>query len=83
MNAGAWGQVFNIGSTQEVSILDLAQKVIDLSKSDSTVRLISYDEAYAKGFEDMLRRKPCVDKLSAAIGFRPMTSLDTIVSRML
>jgi len=83
MRASAWGQVFNIGSTQEVSIIDLARKVIELARSNSTIRLIPYEEAYAKGFEDMLRRKPCTDKLLAAIGFQPKTSLEAIISRML
>ena len=77
MREGAWGQVFNIGSTQEVSIIDLARKVIEMAGSNSTIRLIPYEEAYAKGFEDMLRRKPCTDKLLAAIGFQPKTSLET------
>ena len=83
MRASAWGQVFNIGSTQEVSIIDLARKVIEMAGSNSTIRLIPYEEAYAKGFEDMLRRKPCTDKLLAAIGFQPKTSLEAIISRML
>jgi len=71
----ARGQVFNIGSTEEISILDLAKLVIATLASKSRIELIPYDQAYAPGFEDMRRRKPRVEKLAAAIGFRPATPL--------
>jgi len=69
------GEVFNIGSTEEISILDLAKLVIATLGSQSKIELIPYDQAYAPGFEDMRRRKPSVEKLCTATGFRPSTTL--------
>ena len=73
------GGVFNIGSTDEVTILALAKRVIELTGSASEIELVPYDEAYDYGFEDMQRRKPVVDKLEAFTGFRPATPLDEII----
>lgn len=75
----ARGEIFNIGSTEEISILDLARKVIETLGSNSTIEHISYDQAYVPGFEDMRRRKPVVDKLFNATGFKPGTSLLDII----
>jgi UDP-glucose 4-epimerase len=75
----ARGEVFNIGSTEEISILDLAHKVIETLDSSSPIEFISYDQAYVPGFEDMRRRKPVVDKLDRITGFRPRTSLQDII----
>ena len=61
--AAARGQVFNVGNTEEISILELAHKVVAILKSSSPVEFISYHEAYAPGFDDMRRRKPVIDKL--------------------
>jgi UDP-glucose 4-epimerase len=77
----ARGQVFNIGGTEEISIHDLARQVVDILGSSSAIQFISYNQAYAPGFEDMRRRKPVVDKLLKATGFRPSTSLRTIIER--
>jgi UDP-glucose 4-epimerase len=77
----ARGQVFNIGSTEEVTVLDLAERVIRTLKSSSPIQFASYDEAYAKGFQDMQRRKPIVEKLARWTGFRPMTTLQEIIER--
>ncbi|HWD94654.1 MAG TPA: NAD-dependent epimerase/dehydratase family protein [Verrucomicrobiae bacterium] len=75
----ARGEVFNIGSTEEISIVELAKLVVSTLGSKSPIELIPYDQAYAPGFEDMRRRKPSVEKLAAAVGFRPATPLrDTI-----
>jgi UDP-glucose 4-epimerase len=71
----ARGQVFNIGSTEEISILELAKLIVATLGSKSSIELIPYDQAYAPGFEDMRRRKPRIDKLAAAVGFRPATTL--------
>jgi UDP-glucose 4-epimerase len=71
----ARGQVFNIGSTEEISIFELAKLVIATLDSKSKIELIPYDQAYAPGFEDMRRRKPSVEKLATATGFRPSTTL--------
>jgi UDP-glucose 4-epimerase len=75
----ARGQVFNVGSTEEIAIRDLAAKVIEALGSRSTIELIPYAKAYEPGFDDMSRRKPVVDKLAATVGFRPATSLQRII----
>ncbi len=75
----ARGQVFNVGSTEEISILALAQKVIRLLNSASTIEFVPYGEAYAPGFDDMRRRKPVIEKLERIAGFRPGHSLDEII----
>lgn len=77
----AAGQIFNIGSTEEITIRELAQRVIETLGSKSTIELLPYDKAYAPGFDDMRRRKPMVEKLERAIGFRPQTSLREIIQR--
>jgi UDP-glucose 4-epimerase len=71
----ARGEVFNIGSTEEISILELAKLIIATLGSKSKIEFIPYDQAYAPGFEDMRRRKPSVEKLAAITGFRPATTL--------
>jgi UDP-glucose 4-epimerase len=75
----AQGGVFNVGGTEEISILNLARQVIEILGSKSKIEFISYGEAYAPGFEDMRRRKPVVDKLRKAVHFRPSTPLRTII----
>jgi len=75
----ATGQVFNIGSTEEVSIHELAKRVQALSGSRSELRRVPYDEAYAKGFEDMRRRVPSIDKIRQLIGWQPTKNLDEIL----
>jgi len=77
--ARAMGQIYNIGSTEEVTILELARRVRQLTESRSELRLIPYDEAYAKGFEDMRRRVPSIDKIYQLMGWRPTKSLDQIL----
>lgn len=75
----AWGQVFNVGTTTEVSMLNLARLVRDTAGSSSEIRLVPYDEAYPPGFEDMMRRVPDVSRLERTTGFKPMTPLEQIV----
>ncbi len=77
----ARGHIFNIGGTEEVTILELAQRVIQTLGSKSKVEFIPYSEAYAPGFDDMRRRKPVVEKLAKTTGFRPQTSLAEIIRR--
>jgi UDP-glucose 4-epimerase len=77
--AAARGQVFNVGSTEEISMRDLAGKVIETLGSKSAVEFVPYSEAYEPGFDDMRRRKPVVEKLAATVGFRPRTGLQTII----
>jgi len=75
----ARAQVFNIGSTEEISIRDLAELTIQVLTSKSSIELIPYSKAYEPGFDDMRRRKPVVDKLAATVGFRPATPLREII----
>lgn len=77
----ARGQIFNIGSTEEVTIRELAQQVITTLGAKSAIELVPYDQAYAPGFDDMRRRKPLVEKLERTVGFRPQTSLPEIIRR--
>jgi len=72
----AVGQVFNVGATEEITILDLARRVVDITGSPSEIVCIPYDQAYAPGFEDMQRRVPCIDKINALIGYVPRHTLD-------
>lgn len=72
----AVGQVFNIGGTNEISIKELAQKIIQITNSKSTVKLIPYDEAYAPGFEDMQRRLPDTTKIQKLIAWKPGIPLE-------
>lgn len=75
----AVGEVFNIGSSEEVSITHLAERILALTASESKIVYIPYREAYAEGFEDMPRRVPDTSKAGALIGFRARTSLDGIL----
>src|ERR1043166_19794 len=77
---GARGQIFNVGATEEISIHALAEKVIQTLGSKSAIELIPYEKAYAPGFEDMRRRRPIIEKLEKAVGFRPATSLQRLIS---
>lgn len=75
----AYGEVFNIGNNGEISILDLAQKVIQQAGSESKVQLVPYAEAYGAGFEDMPRRVPDLSKIGAVLGWKPMIELPQIL----
>jgi len=77
-----WGQVFNIGSNEEVTIMHLAERVRAAAGSDSEIELVSYDDAFEAGFEDMARRVPDLTKIGEAIGWRPTRGLDQIVSEV-
>jgi UDP-glucose 4-epimerase len=76
---GIAGGVFNVGSTDEISIHDLARKVIEVTGSASAVELIPYDEAYSEGFEDMYRRIPDITKVGALLGWAPERTLEQII----
>jgi UDP-glucose 4-epimerase len=79
----AVGQVFNIGSNEEVSILEVAGRVKELTNSKSEIVFMPYDEAYEEGFEDMPRRVPDISKVSALVGFRPTEKLDGILQKVI
>jgi UDP-glucose 4-epimerase len=76
----AIGEAFNIGNNQEVTIEDLAKKVIEQTGSSSTIQQIAYEAAYSAGFEDMQRRVPEISKAKALIGWAPTLSLAEIIS---
>ena len=75
----AVGDVFNLGSQEEVTIEEVAQLVIRLTKSPSQIVYVPYEEAYEEGFEDMPRRVPDISKLHALIGFQPTMRLEEII----
>ena len=75
----ARGEIFNIGGTEEVSILELAKLVVTTLESPSPIELIPYDQAYKPGFDDMRRRKPLVAKLEKFVGYKPQTTLREII----
>lgn len=78
----AEGDVFNIGSTEEVSIVGLAQRIIERTGSTSQIIKIPYEEAYEKGFEDMRRRVPDTSKIRALIGWEPSRDLNQIIDEV-
>ena len=76
----AYGEVINLGSQEECSILELAERVIEVTGSSSETTLIPYSEAYEEGFEDMHRRVPDISKITAMIGWQPTRVLDEIIA---
>jgi UDP-glucose 4-epimerase len=75
----AVGEVFNIGSSDEITIMDLAERVREACESDSEIRLVPYEEAYEAGFEDMRRRVPDIGKINELLGWRPTRTLEQIL----
>jgi len=75
----AHGEVFNIGSQEEISIMALAERIREMIDSDSEIQLVPYEEAYEAGFEDMPRRYPDITKIGSALGWAPTRSLDEIL----
>jgi len=74
--SSAAGSVYNIGSTEEISIEELADRIIDLTSSKSKKQFISYEEAYGKPIDDMMRRVPNLQRIKQTIGWKPKTTLD-------
>ncbi len=73
------GDYFNVGGIGETTIKELATKIIERTKSTSSLRFIQYSEAYPAGFEDMQRRVPDISKIKKAIDWEPQHSLDSII----
>ena len=76
----AYGSVFNVGSQEEISIKSLAERVIEMTHSQSTIRMVPYSQAYPPGFEDMERRMPDLARLHKLTGYTPKYSLDQILA---
>jgi UDP-glucose 4-epimerase len=76
----ARGGIFNVGSGEEISITRLAETVIEILRSPSSIEYIPYDKAYAPGFQDMMRRRPVVEKLKRYVSFLPATPLPEIIA---
>jgi nucleoside-diphosphate-sugar epimerase len=74
------GEIFNVGSTERVTIVELAERVLAATGSHSELAYLSYDEVYGQGIEDMIHRQPSIEKVSAAIGWAPNRSLDEILA---
>jgi UDP-glucose 4-epimerase len=75
----AIGQVFNLGNDEEISIMNLARRVIAVCKSSSSIENISYDQVFGQGFDDMRKRVPRLDKIRSVIDFRPKFNLEQII----
>jgi UDP-glucose 4-epimerase len=78
-SSAATGKVFNVGTVEEITISDLADRVIRLSGSKSKKVYIDYVQAYGREMDDMMRRVPCIDRISEATGWQPKTTLDDIL----
>ena len=75
----AVGEVFNVGNNQQITIMELAKKVIEITDSKSTIEKIAYEKAYPEGFEDMQRRVPDISKIKQVLGWSPEINLDQII----
>ena len=75
----AVGQVFNVGNNFQISIMELAKKVIEITGSKSSIEKISYEQAYPEGFEDMQRRVPDISKIKQVLGWEPKINLDQTI----
>jgi len=73
------GEIFNVGSTERVTINDLARRVLEQTGSHSKIVGVPYDEVYGQGIEDMLHRQPSIDKVTSAVGWEPTFGLDGIL----
>jgi UDP-glucose 4-epimerase len=80
---GASGRVFNIGSQEDISIMDLARLIKLKTKSNSKIQTIPYSEAYAEGFEDMIQRKPDIERIRSSIGWKPSFILNEILDNII
>ena len=75
----AVGEVFNVGNNQQISILELAKKVIEITESNSSIEKIAYEKVYPEGFEDVQRRVPDISKIKRVLGWAPEINLDQII----
>ena len=77
---GISGEVFNVGSTERVRIVDLARRVIAMTRSESEIVFVPYERVYGLGVEDTLHREPAIDRIEDVIGWRPSLDLDRILA---
>jgi UDP-glucose 4-epimerase len=75
----AIGEVFNVGNNQQISIMELAKKVISVTGSSSSIEMVAYEKAYPAGFEDMERRVPDISKIERVLGWKPQIGLEQII----
>ena len=75
----AIGEVFNVGNNQQISIMELAKKVIAVTSSSSSIEMVAYEKAYPVGFEDMERRVPDISKIERVLGWKPQIGLEQII----
>jgi len=73
------GQIYNVGSTERITISELAQRVLSLTGSSSSIVAVPYNEVYGQGIEDMLHRQPAIEKVTDAIGWQPTRDLEEIL----
>jgi UDP-glucose 4-epimerase len=78
----AIGDVFNIGNNEEITIANLAKRVIEVTGSSSTIEFIPYEQAYGAGFEDMQRRVPDITKMNEVFGWKPAISIDHTIAEI-
>lgn len=83
VNPGAEGQVFNIGTQNEITILDLAKRVKEMTGSEAEIVFVPYEKAYEEGFEDMPRRVPDTTKIEKLIGYKPALTLEQTLQRVI
>ena len=79
----SWGSVVNLGSSEEVSILQLAKRIKTMTNSRSKIVFVPYDKAYEAGFEDMQRRVPDLSRARKLVGYRPKATLDDILKSVI
>ena len=79
----SYGNIYNIGSTEEISIEDLAVKIKEMTGSSSEIKYIPYEEAYGQAFDDMSRRVPCLERIQQQVGYKPRISLDETLKRII
>jgi UDP-glucose 4-epimerase len=82
LNEGKVGEIYNIGGTQEITILDLAQKIIELTDSKSHIEIIPYQEAFDSDFEETIQRVPNISKLMS-LGYSPSYSLEETLKKVI
>jgi UDP-glucose 4-epimerase len=77
------GEIYNVGSTESVTILELAERVLSATESSSELRFVPYEQVYGHGIEEMFQRKPAIEKITASVGWRPTIDLDGILDEVI